>query len=79
MGAKREGESWKKVKRGGGHAPSPSGQVRETGRALGVTAMAKRDWLAGCGLILVGVIIGVGLATLEVNAVRRNRTSPPSA
>jgi hypothetical protein len=34
--------------------------------------MAKRDLLAGCGLILVGVIVGVGLTTLEKQGVIAN-------
>jgi hypothetical protein len=37
--------------------------------------MAKRDWLTGFGLILVGVIIGVVSATLEEHRVITNLRS----
>jgi hypothetical protein len=34
--------------------------------------MAKRDWLAACGLLLVGIIIGVVIATIEKQRVIAN-------
>jgi hypothetical protein len=34
--------------------------------------MAKRDWLAACGLLLVGIIIGVVIATVEERRVIAN-------
>jgi hypothetical protein len=37
--------------------------------------MAKRDWLTGFGLILVGVVIGVVTATLEEHRVITNLRS----